>query len=67
MNRRKTAHYKFLYFRLNVLIQTESVLFAIVDFFRRRRAKVVYKLSAYRKNINDKTMEGTETSTRQAD
>jgi hypothetical protein len=45
----KTAKTKILYARMMLLLECENFLFMIVNFFRRRRAKIIYKLNELKK------------------
>ncbi len=53
---REPAKLKFLYARLLILLEVENFFFKIVDFFRKRRAKVVYKINKI-KHPNAKVVE----------
>lgn len=57
---KQTAKQKLLLFRLRILLECEAFLFSIIDFFRRRRAKVVYKIN--KEKNNGQTMENITTT-----
>lgn len=63
---KQTANQKLLLIRLRILLECEAFLFAIVDYFRKRRAKVVYKINKLKHpDDNNKVLEDSKVITGQ--